>query len=245
MKRFLKNKKIIFIISIIFFCALYFIVNKSINNYNDDDFIENVEENNTNEIAKEEKDYVEKNYIEENDEYDEENNLEESEDNEKIYIYVTGEVNIPGIVILDKGSRIIDAIDAAGGTTDRADTSKINLAYILEDGTKVSIPNQSDLKNNTSFKYIITDSSENGDNENYKQESNTYKENASVKKNTVNINTATQTELETLPGIGPSIALKIINYRIENGKFKSIEDIKNISGIGDSKFENLKRYITV
>ena len=59
----------------------------------------------------------------------------------------------------------------------------------------------------------------------------------------VNINTATQTELETLPGIGPSLALKIINYRKENGKFSSIEDIKNVSGIGEAKFNNIKEYI--
>ena len=61
----------------------------------------------------------------------------------------------------------------------------------------------------------------------------------------VNINTATQTELETLPGIGPSLALKIINYRKENGKFSNIEEIKNVSGIGDSKYEKLKNYILI
>ncbi len=61
----------------------------------------------------------------------------------------------------------------------------------------------------------------------------------------VNINSATQTELETLPGIGPSLALNIINYRKEKGRFSSIEEIKNVSGIGDSKFEKLKKYIVV
>jgi len=61
----------------------------------------------------------------------------------------------------------------------------------------------------------------------------------------VNINTATQTELETLPGIGPSTAQKIIDYRKQNGKFKSIEDIKNVSGIGDVKFNNIKDSITI
>ena len=70
-------------------------------------------------------------------------------------------------------------------------------------------------------------------------ESSSNKESA-FKISVVNINTATQTELETLPGIGPSLALKIINYRKENGKFSSIEDIKNVSGIGDAKFENIK-----
>ena len=60
----------------------------------------------------------------------------------------------------------------------------------------------------------------------------------------VNINTATQTELETLPGIGPSIALKIINYRKENGKFSNVEELKNVNGIGDNKFEAMKKYVT-
>ena len=67
----------------------------------------------------------------------------------------------------------------------------------------------------------------------------------SKKYEVVNINKATQTELETLPGIGPSLALKIINYRKENGEFSSIEELKNISGIGDSKFEEIKKYITI
>ena len=67
-----------------------------------------------------------------------------------------------------------------------------------------------------------------------------------MKENTlVNINNATQTELETLPGIGPSTALKIISYRNENGQFSSIEDIKNVSGIGDNKFESIKDLICV
>ena len=65
------------------------------------------------------------------------------------------------------------------------------------------------------------------------------------KNSKININKATQAELEIIPGIGPSTALKIINYRNENGKFKSIEDVKNISGIGDSKYEKMKDYITI
>ena len=68
---------------------------------------------------------------------------------------------------------------------------------------------------------------------------------SAFKVSNVNINTATQTELETLPGIGPSLALKIINYRKENGKFKSIEELKNISGIGDNKYDEIKQYIYI
>jgi competence protein ComEA len=85
--------------------------------------------------------------------------------------------------------------------------------------------------------------------EGYNTENAGYSYNSSISTSSnntkVNINTATQTQLETLPGIGPSIALKIINYRTENGKFKNIEDIKNVSGIGESKFSQIKDLILV
>ena len=168
---------------------------------------------------------------------------------EKIYIYITGEVNIPGVVILDKGSRIVDAINSAGGTTAKADISKVNLVYVLEDGMKVNIPNFNELKNNHKFEYITISSGEGAsdiDDRNMPNEGS-YNSYASSSSNygVVNINTATQTELESLPGIGPSLALKIINYRKENGNFSSIEQIKEVSGIGESKFENFKKYIKI
>lgn len=169
----------------------------------------------------------------------------------KIYVYITGEVNVPGVVILNEGSRIVDAINSAGGTTSKANISKVNLVYVLEDGMKVNIPNDNDLKNNPDFEYITMNSGD-GRNDSTPKNSNTANSSDSGKTqetkskySIVNINTATQTELETLPGIGPSLALKIINYRIENGKFSSIEEIKNVSGIGESKYEEMKNYITV
>jgi len=172
----------------------------------------------------------------------------------KIYVYITGEVNAPGVVVLNEGSRIVDAINAAGGTTANADISKVNLVYILEDGMKVNIPNINDLKNNSDFEYITMNSGDGGNNDyetggnsenNVGASVSSSSEGYSKKYDIVNINSATQTELETLPGIGPSLALKIINYRKENGKFSSIEQIKDVSGIGDAKFENLKNYITI
>ncbi|MCI8272702.1 MAG: competence protein ComEA [Clostridia bacterium] len=169
---------------------------------------------------------------------------------EKIYVYVTGEINTPGVVILNKGSRISDAIDAAGGLTNKANISKINLVYILQDGMKVNIPNNDDLKKGNNYEYISSGSGE-GANDSYNVDSNSDiinrsdEKQANAEKNIVNINTATQTELETLPGIGPSLALKIINYRKENGKFSNIDEIRNVNGIGDSKFNNIKNYITV
>ena len=253
MRRFLKNKKIVLVVIVIFLSIFYFIANKSIQKYNDEFIEENVEtiseekeeKNKDMEVKEERKEEVVED--EETSDVDIETN-ENSEDNvetnqEKIYIYVTGEVNIPGVVILNKGSRISDAINAAGGVTNNANTTKINLVYVLEDGMKVRIPSNKELNNNSSFEYITTKSGE-GANENIEKEEKT--ENKVNKKTTslVNINTATQTELETLPGIGPSIALKIINYRKENGKFSNVEELKNVNGIGDNKFEAMKKYVT-
>lgn len=180
-------------------------------------------------------------------------------ESEKIYVYITGEVNVPGVVILNEGSRIADAINAAGGTTAKANISKVNLVYVLEDGMKVNIPNNDDLKNNPDFEYITMNSGDGASDEHsggsgYAGSSSSAGKDTSTasggsgsskKYYIVNINTATQTELETLPGIGPSLALKIINYRKQNGKFSSIDEIKNVSGIGDSKFNDLKPYISI
>ena len=155
--------------------------------------------------------------------------------NEKIMVHITGAVKNEGVVKLSENSRITDAIEASGGLTDDADMSKINLAYVLEDGIKIRIPSKNDVEEVLNEQVT--------EDEQFVEsipESNTKSE-----KGMVNINKATQTELETLPGIGPSIALKIINYREENGKFSEIEDLKNVNGIGDSKFENIKNYISV
>lgn len=159
-------------------------------------------------------------------------NTEKIEDTEeKIIIHITGEVNNEGIVKINSNSRLIDAIEAAGGLTENADISKINLAYIVSDGQKIYIPNVNDLIE----EYIDSEAGEGVIVEDIN----------SSKKTLININTATQTELETLTGIGASTALKIINYRNENGKFKNIEEIKNVSGIGDAKYEAIKDSICV
>lgn len=159
-------------------------------------------------------------------------NTEKIEDTEeKIIIHITGEVNNEGIVKINSNSRLIEAIEAAGGLTENADISKINLAYIVSDGQKIYIPNVNDLIE----EYIDSEAGEGVIVEDIN----------SSKKTLININTATQTELETLTGIGASTALKIINYRNENGKFKNIEEIKNVSGIGDAKYEAIKDNICV
>ena len=141
------------------------------------------------------------------------------EENEEITIHIIGEVKYPGIVILKSGQRIVDAIEAAGGETEEADLNKLNLAQLLNDGDKIYVPNKAD-------------------------EIEDYKD-TTGKSSTVNLNTATLEELTSLPGIGESTAQKIIDYRKQNGKFKVIEDLKNVSGIGESKFDNIKDKITV
>lgn len=154
-----------------------------------------------------------------------------------VVIHITGSVKNPGIVKLKEGSRIEDAIEAAGGLTENADITKVNLAYVVEDGTKIKIPSASE--EDIGDEDIID--SKSGDN--IIIEENTISSNNSTQ--TININKATEKEFETLPGIGPSLASKIIEYRNQNGKFGSIEDIKNVNGIGDSKYEKIKDLITV
>ena len=154
-----------------------------------------------------------------------------------VIIHITGSVKNPGIVKLKEGSRIEDAIEAAGGLTENADITKVNLAYVVEDGTKIKIPSASE--EDIGDEDIID--SKSGDN--IIIEENTVSSNNSTQN--ININKATEKEFETLPGIGPSLASKIIEYRNQNGKFGSIEDIKNVNGIGDNKYEKIKDLITV
>lgn len=152
----------------------------------------------------------------------------------KIVVHITGQVQKTGIVVLPEGARIADAIEKSGGLTKNANLDKVNLAYLLEDGQKIYIPSKYDKDD---VAYI---SSENGngviiENTNSQQKAN--------KK--VNINTASQGDIEVLPGIGPSIASKIIEYRQQNGKFKKLDDLKNVKGIGDAKFNIIKDYVVV
>ncbi len=164
------------------------------------------------------------------------NNLVENESSKDlVVVHITGSVKNPGIVKLSEGSRIEDAIQAAGGLTENADISKVNLAYVLDDGIKIKIPSITD--DDIGDEDIINE--ESGENI-IENDTTSSKNNKSI-----NINKATETELETLPGIGASLASRIVEHRKQNGNFSSIEDIKNVSGIGDSKYLNIKDFITV
>lgn len=185
-----------------------------------------------------------------------ENNNTEVQNN--IYIHIMGEVKNPGVVIAKEGDRIKDIIEKAGGTTEKADLKNINLAYKVEDGQKINIPNIDENKNENVLqekddeKSKSTTNNTNNKNVNHITKSSGTNvivdgnnNDAESKSSKVNINTATQTELETLNGIGPSTASKIIKYRNEKGKFKKIEDIKNVSGIGEAKFKKIEADIVV
>lgn len=165
-------------------------------------------------------------------EIEKENEVIENEIKEEtIKVHVSGAVHQAGVIELEKDTRIADAIEKAGGTKENACIDEINLAQFLEDGMKIYIPTKEEIKNEEKQE---TTSSE------------TVKETKTIKTETkVNINTATQTQLETLPGIGPSTAQKILAYRKEKGKFKTIEEIKEVNGIGESKFNKIKDFIHI
>ena len=143
-----------------------------------------------------------------------------------VYVHVSGAVKEPGLVKLAEGSRVADAVDAAGGMTKKADEESINLARIVNDGEHIQVSEigstttaetpapsaQSELQNQTGL---------------------------------ININNATEQELQNLPGIGPATASKIVEYRTSYGPFSQIEDITNVSGIGEKKFESIAGLICV
>lgn len=141
----------------------------------------------------------------------------------KIIVDVAGAVNSPKVVELPADSRVADAIAAAGGLTKDADTSQINQAAFLNDGEKIYIPEigEEDLTSSGITTSISKEASK------------------------IDINTATSEELQTLSGVGPATAEKIINYRSDVGYFKEIDELKNVDGIGDKTFDKLKDYIMV
>lgn len=145
--------------------------------------------------------------------------------NDVITVYVSGEVNNPGIVELNSDSRVSDAIEACGGFTPLADKDKINLAQKTTDGMQIQV----NIQNTTA-----TD----------KQASNNSTNNLTTN-NLININTATKEELDTLPGIGPATAQKILDYRQEQGNFQTLDDLKNVKGIGEAKFAKIQDKISL
>ena len=161
---------------------------------------------------------------------------------EKIKVDIKGNILNPGVYEVDVNSRVIDVVSLAGGITDNADTSSINLSKILKDEDVIIIYEKGkDIKTYEEYQESIElCNKDNNDVCIEKMEANNTENNSII-----NINEANKELLMTLTGIGESKAVKIIEYREKEGKFNTIEDIKNVEGIGDSLFEKIKNYITI
>ncbi|RLQ98156.1 helix-hairpin-helix domain-containing protein [Falsibacillus albus] len=132
---------------------------------------------------------------------------------------IKGAVQKPGVYFLKQGLRVKDLVVKAGGFTPEADRTQINMAQIIQDEMMIYIPEKGEVKSGAN--------------------------DPTVQNRKVSINRSSVEELENLPGIGPGKAQRIIDYRAENGGFKKLEDLKNISGIGEKTFEKLKEFISL
>ncbi|MFR3498710.1 MAG: helix-hairpin-helix domain-containing protein [Paraclostridium bifermentans] len=150
----------------------------------------------------------------------------------KISIYISGAVNSPGVVELKSNERLMEGVKLCDGLTDEADTNRINLAMKVKDEGHYIIPKEGE-------EIALNESNENVENNNNDNNSG---EGESKK---ININNASKEELDSLPGVGEVTAQKILDYRDENKEFKSIDEIKNVKGIGENKFNDLKDYICI
>ena len=147
----------------------------------------------------------------------------------EIVVYVAGAVNRPGVVQLAEGARAKDAVDACGGFLPTADTNGVNLAQKLKDGMQVTVPEKS--PQGTAVQGAAGGAQAGAA--------------KSLPEGMVNINTADEKELDKLPGIGPAMAKRIVEYRTENGAFQAPEEIKRVKGIGDAKYEKMKDKIAL
>jgi competence protein ComEA len=143
-------------------------------------------------------------------------------------VHVVGEVNVPGIYELDSGSRLVDVIFAAGGFSKSADQSSINLAREVTDGEQVVV-----FKLGAAGQLLNSGAGLGVGGP------------AGLAATQISLNRATQAELEALPGVGPALASRMIDWRTANGGFKKKEDLLNVSGIGDKLFAGIKNQVTL
>lgn len=220
----------IIIISVIIFMVLNL---GKVKEFEEKETTGNIEKNIT--VSEESKDNKEK-------EGNEEDKKENISSETGIFVHIDGYVNNPGVYQIKENERTNVLIEKAGGLKNGYSIKNINLAAKLSDGDKVYIPSIEEEKtlgnqNNNISVNTVGKHTNNGNNSN---------NNVNITKNNkININTANVSELKQITGIGESTANKIIDYRENVGKFKKIEDIKEVKGIGDSKFESLKNKITI
>lgn len=158
----------------------------------------------------------------------------------RVVVYVCGSVKHPGIYEMAPGSRVADSIDRAGGALADADLEQLNLAEPLADAMKVDVPRKgehpvfaSTLDAAPSSPGASPSHRRRGGRSSHKLQPG----------QTLDINTASETELTQLPGVGPSLAARILEYRTANGPFQSIDDLQNVSGIGPSKLDKMAPYV--
>ena len=195
--------------------------------------------------SKEEKEEVVDIFKEEEKNIEEETNEQTKEEKKEevatVIVDIKGNVNNPGVYEVEEGKRVNDVITMAGGLTENADTSNINLAKIVKDEMTIVIYSKEEVLEKYKSEVCICDcpyiTNDACITETSNEEDNT--------SNLVNINTASVDELMTLPGLGEAKAKSIIEYRTKNGNFTSIDKITEVSGIGEAIFEKIKDYITV
>ena len=152
-----------------------------------------------------------------------------------ICVYVTGAVQNPGVYEVSSDARVNDALQLAGGATKKANLEGVNLAATLQDGQQITIPRKGEegaSGSGAASSGNITSGTSSG-------------ASSGGSAGLVNVNTATSEELQTLPGIGPALAQRIIDYRTSQGSFKSCEDITNVSGIGEKTYERISSLICI
>lgn len=160
-----------------------------------------------------------------------------------IVVYLTGAVQQPGIVHLNEGARVADAVEKCGGFAPTADTEAINLAQVMKDGQQLKVPEKGAFVPTqvaTAAGGIAVRSGSNSGAAPQAQATGGGSDGGLV-----NLNTADEKQLDTLPGVGPAMAQRIIDYRQSEGAFTAIEDLKKIKGIGEAKFNKMKDKVCV
>jgi len=161
----------------------------------------------------------------------------------KIYVHVTGAVARPGLYPLPRGSRVNDAVRAAG-PTGKAYLDYLNLAEILTDGQKITVPSKEEIEQISRMETVKSNNGSPG------QAGTLAGANLSATAavpggGRVNLNLANLIQLDGLPGIGPALAQRILEYRQQNGGFRSVQELKKVTGIGEKKFEKLKDLVSI